>query len=187
MDGCDGFEKRKKEKQSCLMAATEKRNRRGKRREEGWALPSKEKTEKPEANQSEREREIGQSEQGKEGKEGGKFGEDQSDPQFDPCATRTHFRRNFFIFLASCFKKSLGNFSITFPLSISPQIWRDLALKLDETARKGAAALASNCSIPKQFLSIATTHSFLLRPRTKPKHWLEHRSCYGGRIEHTHF
>ena len=42
-------------------------------------------------------------------------------------------------------------------------------------------------SFLKRFLSIASTINFLLRPRTKPKQWLERRSCFGGRIENTHF
>ncbi|KAM2220805.1 hypothetical protein ACFX1S_019965 [Malus domestica] len=87
-----------------------------------------------------------------------------------PVGFSTHCRRNSTIFPANCFKKSLGNFSMTSPLSISSQIWRDLALKMEKTARRGTAAFASNHPIPKQFLPIATTHSFLLRPRTKPKH-----------------
>ena len=38
----------------------------------------------------------------------------------------------------------------------------------------------------KPFLSITTTKTLPYNPWTKPKHWLEQHSCFGGRFEYTH-
>ncbi|KAM1113951.1 hypothetical protein ACFX2B_045999 [Malus domestica] len=107
----------------------------------------------------------------------GRNGESRpADWQPDPVGVLAIFDEFWTIFPANCFKKPHGKHSRSLPLSIPSQNWRDLALKIEEHARRGAADLASNHPIPKQFLSIVTTHSILLRPRTKPKHYLEHRS-----------
>ena len=177
MDGSDG--RGKEVTWVCACVAYGKQKRRRTRTRTGWAnLPNQKKEEEAPRerleNGEKRESDTGQSEQGNEERIEGEKRRKRRETGWVTRATRRCSSSIFDdfspIFMSSCITQLPEINSITFPLSISPQIWRDLALKLDETARKGAAALASNCSILKQFLSIATTHSFLLRPRTKPKH-----------------
>ena len=114
------------------------------RRKSGWA-----KTAQPEMKRELREsfgRELGewgeergspdQPERRKGRKERGEDAVDRPDPQFDPCATRAHFRQNFSIFPVSYFKPSLGKPSMIFHLPIPSQIWRDLVLKLGKTHKR---------------------------------------------------
>ena len=70
--------------------------------------------------------------------------------------------------------------SITFPFPITSHIWRDWGLKLRKSHRCRGGWVFEILPFFKQFLSISTTHSFLLNPRTKPKQWLGRRSCFGS-------
>ena len=159
-----------KEEEEIRQAAQPEEESRssGRERRESW----------PNWEERERDWPIGT---GKGGKEGESGAGDRPDP-LDPFLTRSAPIPNFDDFHPSFWRIAsrnlMGNTLELFLYPFHLQFGDIYFWKWRKPQEKGAVALASNHPIPKQFLSIATTHGILLRPIIKPKHWLGRRSWF---------
>ena len=124
---------------------------------------------------------------GKEGERNDGNGPDPPRPACRPAHPHPNSDQITFIFPANCFiQTSLGNHHIPLLFIFHPKIQGILENFLGFIKpNHGYRKLRVQNPVPflKQFLQLLPSHSFLLRPRTKPKQVMERRSCFGDGLK----